>query len=428
MTGEISPSPSRSLWTVLCERLGSIYEIAEGTNKTRLQSMEGLRGLAILLVFLSHYQNIILGHMGIGGPLNKFGLGMMEAGGTGVDLFFVLSGMLIYRAVLKPNLKVTKFLRRRAQRIYPTFLAVFAIYVAMNILLMMGPPRPPPYNARIPASVIPAIGYLLANLAFLPGLFPIQPLLNVAWSLSYEWFFYLSLPFIVMAAGLTVRKPMSRVRIFLSVTVLFWAASYAFPDVFFMRSNPIRASHIGIIMFFCGMILSDLMEAGFKHVSRWADSAGLVLLLAGLAVPFALGYEGFRLLTPNPQTVRTEALTAGALFVGFGIAVFCTLNGHYWLNRIFRWTPLRWLGNMSYSFYLIHGLPMHVIALLLARAAIPSMGMAALITVIIVMLPVTFLVTSAVSTVLFWYVEKPFSLVVKRPASNLEAALQQTAP
>lgn len=428
MTGEILHSPSRSLWTVLRERLGTIYEIAEGTNKTRLQSMEGLRGLAILLVFLSHYQNIILGHMGIGGTLNRLGLGMMEAGGTGVDLFFVLSGMLIYRAVLKPNLKVTKFLRRRAQRIYPTFLAVFAIYIAMNVLLMMGPPRPPPYNARIPTSVVPAIGYLLANLAFLPGLFPIQPLLNVAWSLSYEWFFYLSLPFIVMAAGLTVRKPISRARIFLSVTVLFWVATYLFPEVFFMRSNPIRASHTGIIMFFCGMILSDLMEAGFKHVSRWADWAGLVLLFAGLAVPFAFGYEGFRLLKPSPQTVRTEALIAGALFFGFGIAVFCTLNGHHLLNRIFRWTPLRWLGNMSYSFYLIHGLPMHVIALLMVRAAIPSMGTTVMMTVIVVLLPVTFIITSAVSTVLFWYVEKPFSLIVKRPASNLEAALQQTAP
>jgi peptidoglycan/LPS O-acetylase OafA/YrhL len=428
MTGEIIHSPSRSLWTVLRERLGAIYEIAEGTNKTRLQSMEGLRGLAILLVFLSHYQNIILGHLGIGGTLNRLGLGMMEAGGTGVDLFFVLSGMLIYRAVLKPNLKVTKFLKRRAQRIYPTFLAVFAIYVAMNILLMMGPPRPPPYNARIPMSVVPAIGYLLANLAFLPGLFPIQPLLNVAWSLSYEWFFYLSLPFIVIAAGLTARKPASRARIFLSAAVLFWAASCLFPDVFFMRSNPIRASHIGVIMFFCGMILSDLMDAGFKHVSRLADGIALVLLVVALAAPFYYGYEGFRLLPPSPETVRTEALIAGALFVGFGIAVFCTLNGNHLLNRIFRWTPLRWLGNMSYSFYLIHGLPMHAIALLMARAAVPSMGTAMLITVIVAMLPVTFLITSAVSTVLFWYVEKPFSLVVKRPASNLEAALQQTAP
>jgi peptidoglycan/LPS O-acetylase OafA/YrhL len=233
---------------------------------------------------------------------------------------------------------------------------------------------------------------------------------------------------IVVAAGLTARKPTSRVRIFLSATVLFWAASYVFPDVFFMRSNPIRASHIGIIMFFCGMILSDLTEAGYKYVSRWADWIGLVLLFAALSVPFIYGYEGFRMLKPSSQTVRTEALIASALFVGFGIAVFCTLNGHHFLNRVFRWTPLRWLGNMSYSFYLIHGLPMHVIALLMARAAIPSMGTAVLITVVIVMLPVTFILTSAVSTVLFWYVEKPFSLIVKRPASNLEAALQQTAP
>jgi peptidoglycan/LPS O-acetylase OafA/YrhL len=428
MTGGTLHTPNRSTLSVLRERLGRIYEISEGTSKARLQAMEGLRGLAILLVFLSHYQNIILGHLGIGGTLNKLGLGMMEAGGTGVELFFVLSGMLIYRAVMKPNLKFTKFLARRVERIYPTFLAVFVIYVAMNVALMLGPPQPPPYNARIPNEVVPAIGYLLANLAFLPGLFPIQPLMNVAWSLSYEWFFYLTLPLIVVAAGLFYWKPTTRVRVFLGTATLLWTATYVFPDVFFMRSNPIRASHTGIIMFFCGMILSDLMQAGITHSRKWMDWAALALLVAGLAVPFMLGYGGFRLLPPSPETVRSEALISGSLFVCYGLLVFCALSGQGIVNRIFRYTPLRWLGNMSYSFYLIHGLPMHIIASIAARAAIGSLSSGNLIAFVIILLPITFVITALVSTALFWFIEKPFSLVVRRPTSNLEAALQQTAP
>jgi len=259
-------------------------------------------------------------------------------------------------------------------------------------------------------------------------LFPIQPLMNVAWSLSYEWFFYLTLPLIVFVASLTRWKPSTRIRTFLGVTVLFWTATYLFPDIFFMRSNPIRASHTSIIMFFCGMILSDLMQAGIAHSRKWLDRVALALLVAGLAAPFELGYEGFRLLTPTPETVRSEAIISGSLFISYGLLVFCALSGQGIVNRIFRYTPLRWLGNMSYSFYLIHGLPMHIIASMAAHQGVGSLSTGKLITVILVLLPITFVITAAVSTALFWFVEKPFSLVVRRPASNLEAALQQTAP
>src|SRR5689334_17402764 len=79
--------------------LASIYELSEPNSKSRMQAMEGLRGFAILLVFFCHYQDIILRHLPTGDFLGRIGAGVMEAGGTGVDLFFVLSGMLIYRAV-----------------------------------------------------------------------------------------------------------------------------------------------------------------------------------------------------------------------------------------------------------------------------------------------------------------------------------------
>ena len=71
---------------------------------------------------------------------------------------------------------------------------------------------------------------------------------------------------------------------------------------------------------------------------------------------------------------------------------------------------------------------MHIIASLAARAAIGSLSSGKIITFEIILLPITFAITALVSTALFWFVEKPFSLAVRRPTSNLEAALQQTAP
>jgi exopolysaccharide production protein ExoZ len=413
-----------SQWKRAYNFLGSIYELSEPNSKSRLQSMEGLRGFAILLVFLCHYQDIILRHLPTGELLTHIGMGVMEAGGTGVDLFFVLSGMLIYRAVLKPDLNFKRFMVRRIERIYPAFIAIFLFYVLADGLLSFRP-HAAPYGVRIPSGILPATGYLLANLLFFPGLFPIQPLMNVAWSLSYEWFFYLVLPLAIFVTGMTRWRPKIRIVLFFAISAVFLASSLLFPDVFFMSSNPIRASHIKLIMFLSGMIISDLILAGADHSRRWLDWIALALLIAGLFVPFAIGYSGFRELPSGPHVARTEAVISGSLFAGYGLMVFCTLAGQHFFNRIFQAAPVRWLGNMSYSFYLVHGLPMHVVALLVARPAITNLPHDRLLLFIALLLPVTFVVTAAVSTALFMLVEKPFSLKVKRsvksPSKNLQA-------
>jgi exopolysaccharide production protein ExoZ len=252
--------------------------------------------------------------------------------------------------------------------------------------------------------------------------------MNVAWSLSYEWFFYLALPIVVGVTALRSVKPQVRIVIFITIVLLFWGATLAFPDVFFMRSNPIRASHIKLIMFFCGMAIADLMHIGVSYIPRWLAWSSLGLMLAGLAVPFVIGYNGFRTITPNPDTARVEAIISGSLFIGYGLVVLCALAGHNPVNHLFRFTPLRWLGNMSYSFYLVHGLPMHVVAVIVGRRMFAGLHGASLYAFILVLLPVTFVVTSACSTLLFALIEKPFSLKVRKPVTKLEAELQQTAP
>ena len=73
-------------------------EISHGTN-TPLQAMEGLRGIAVFLVFLVHYSSLI-------SPWLKYDTihiasFIHSAGQIGVDLFFVLSGFLIYGTIIK---------------------------------------------------------------------------------------------------------------------------------------------------------------------------------------------------------------------------------------------------------------------------------------------------------------------------------------
>src|SRR5260221_518497 len=109
------------------------YELPE--TKSRISSMEGLRGLAVLLVFCVHYHDL-LGTLYLPPGTWQFELSYFfnQIGHCGVDLFFVLSGYLIYAATIKPNLQIPRFWKRRIERIYPAYLAVFAIYLVLSWL------------------------------------------------------------------------------------------------------------------------------------------------------------------------------------------------------------------------------------------------------------------------------------------------------
>src|SRR3569832_1649102 len=110
--------------------LADTFEIARSGHRT-LRSMEGLRGFAVLLVFLVHYTTLVEPLLGRATFEIELGAALRTIGNAGVDLFFVLSGYLIYGLLIRKPTPFWRYLRRRAQRIYPTFLAVFALYLVL---------------------------------------------------------------------------------------------------------------------------------------------------------------------------------------------------------------------------------------------------------------------------------------------------------
>ncbi len=87
-------------------------EIGRGGDE-RLMSMEGLRGLAVLLVFFVHYADLVSPWMSDSGWISVFAERVGDAGNSGVDLFFVLSGYLIYGNLMNPPQAYRPFIRRR---------------------------------------------------------------------------------------------------------------------------------------------------------------------------------------------------------------------------------------------------------------------------------------------------------------------------
>ena len=385
--------------------------------------MEGLRGLAILLVFTCHYYDIIWKDLpGLSRPLQAFGSVLLLAGGTGVDLFFVLSGFLIYGAVRKPRFQMLGFIGRRAKRIYPTFLFVFAIYLAISPILSHLHAASSRYANRIPADFPGNALFLLANLFFLPGVFAIQPLMNVAWSLSYEVMFYLCLPLVIIFfpfRGQTQRWRLSAIGV---TALVFLAANVSFPDLFYTPLNPSHPSHVRAVMFLGGMLVFELVEATENRSGhRIFDLIAILLTLIGIGVAST---RWTATLNPPSEIVRQDALVSAFLLIAYTLLVFVTLTPGTWLSSLCNIAPLRWLGNISYSFYLIHGLPLHAFGIAAGKLGLSRYPAPIVWTIFSMGYFIVFLVTAACSAWLFVNVEKRWSL----NSASQRKQLQESSP
>jgi exopolysaccharide production protein ExoZ len=353
------------------------FELSHGGKKS-IQSMEGLRGLAVLLVFFAHYVVLMQPWVdaqswtySIGGILNNLGH-------SGVDLFFVMSGYLIYGAVIRRERPIIPFLKGRATRIYPTFLVVFSLYLGLSLAL--------PGESKFPTQSGAALIYTLQNLAFLPGVFDIEPLIVVTWSLSYEIAYYIAMPVLVTALALRRWTPKQRLQFFLGVTALGFTY-YCFTH-----------GHIRMLMFVSGVLVYELQK---QNIIRPRSGSGLVALGIAVAVMIlikVLWLQGWwRYLS---------------LFVLFGYLCLDCFSGRGLTSRVFSWAPLRWFGNMSYSYYLLHGLCLKATVFLLARVS-PGSGSENHMFWLM-MLP-AFAITVVGSAALFLFVERPMSLFATSP-------------
>jgi peptidoglycan/LPS O-acetylase OafA/YrhL len=353
--------------------------------------MEGLRGFAVLLVFFVHYHALFKAWLAPDSPSFAVSEFVGTIGLSGVDLFFVLSGYLIYGWTIRKYSNYAKFIRRRIERIYPTFLCVFAIYLLLSALY--------PAESRIPAERLSAALYLIENVLLLPGVFDIHPVITVAWSLSYEFFFYLFIPLVVVGLGMRRWSGRRRVIFFLMLALVYTA--YCFVGTTYAR--------IHFIMFISGILLFEATytyELARRLTARIDYGVYLILaLIFPLYYAFAIMPEVFSFL-PHARSLN-ENYRMIMLFGGFWIFTLAAFSPRTLSSRIFAWTPLRWLGNISYSYYLIHGLTLKVIAVV-CLSLIPLSGLS---TVAFWLgLPVFFFMTLISSTLLFILVERRFSI------------------
>ncbi|RYF05105.1 MAG: acyltransferase, partial [Oxalobacteraceae bacterium] len=188
-------------------------------------------------------------------------------------------------------------------------------------------------------------------------------------SLSYEMFFY-----IVMPVAVVFLRPLDGKRRMLAIlAAAILIAIYC----------SLFGGHMRLMMFMSGMLVYESVKRGNAPGGALATLA-LVLGLTAAILPAA---------------AKVEMLILFGSFYLFCLHCFVRPEGR--LARVFTWTPLRRLGNMSYSYYLIHGLGLKA-----AFMVLPPLSGA----MFLALLPVLFAWTLVPSVLLFLWVERPFSL------------------
>lgn len=398
----LEPEPkdqnTRHRFRVIWRMLFSPLEAVSGTN--RITPMDGMRGYAVLLVFLVHHHSLFGDYL----PSHSLAFTLSQAaqdiGYSGVDVFFVLSGFLIYGLLLHKQIPYLTFCRRRIRRLYPTYLCVVCIYVVLSQSRLT--------VSKVPSSWPEATFYLIANLLFLPGILPMHPLITVAWSLSYEMFFYLSIPALIAVTRMRRWRRLSRCLLFGGLLLVHCIA---------YRMNILP--HIRLGMFIAGILLCEIIDAGWcrprlSRVGEWGVIACYFAVLAALAT---FEFSDQRIVfNPHFLNARFAYWTLFLAIVIPAISVYAfQFNGI--LKAVFNSPPARWLGNMSYSYFLIHGLVLNMVAFVLKR-----MWPGGLVSTpfFLLLLVTNLFLTVMASLLLFVLVEKPFSLSMPKQqlASN----------
>jgi exopolysaccharide production protein ExoZ len=372
----------------LSGRLAGIYETS--ANPHRMLSMEGVRGLAIVLVFFVHYHSLFSFYLDPRSWTYRVSLFSAGAGHAGVDLFFVISGYLIYGVVMHNPKGYMRFIRRRIERIYPTFITVLVLQLILSVVF--------PEKSRVPTQCLAAVEYVLMNAALLPGILRIKAIITVAWSLSYELFFYLTIPLLVRFLRMPAWSSWQRVLLFVSVIAI--------------RCSLISVLPIRMLMFLAGILVFEMLR------SSWVRSklnAGSEMVTIGLFIVSLLPVATLTLRQAEYALYygsynRAATLRVLILSVTMSLFTIHCIGFKGMLNTVLSWAPLRWLGNMSYSYYLIHGLTLQGVHFLMIRIVPPHDHSPVSFWCL---LPISVLATLVTSTALFVAVEKPFSLQQK---------------
>jgi peptidoglycan/LPS O-acetylase OafA/YrhL len=291
--------------------------------------LDGVRGVAILLVLGQH------------APTRP-----LIDGFVGVTVFFCLSGYLIttllVRELQSGTIDVRAFYRRRAARLSPALVTVVAVTTVVLLIGRQSFPAPRHLSVgQIFAPAGAAVSYTTSLFDWAGHFFATQDYLNFSWSLSIEEQFYLLWPFALLLGYR--RNP----RLFAAFTVSLIGVTLAINlylglsrEVFFDRHEYL-GSDTNALPILVGSLLAMVVHNGW--LSRTLRYLAPCALLAVALLP-VLGYRN--------DTTHTSLVTVAGTGLALVILIGVVTRPRSAVGSLLASSPMRWLGQRSYSVYL----------------------------------------------------------------------------
>ena len=311
------------------------------SSSSRIQALDGLRGIAILLVVIDHWWDAFFSQPDTA-SLPWFFDTILGNGNLGVRIFFVLSGFLITSLLVQEfrkhgSVSLKRFYLRRVLRIFPAFyvfvatILVLAAFGAIEVSWQQG---------------VAALTYTFNYLhLWHEGPESGRWFFNHLWSLSMEEQFYLFWPFLLLAFGIRkgIRLP---ILLVLFVPLLRVGSYFLFPD---QRPYLLEMFHTGLDPMMMGCLAALARDRGLTKSfpdSRW----GPLIAWTGLFVVSPILGERFGGKYVTTVGVTIDSLLAAWIILDLSRADFGTR--HPLLRRSMEHPALTLVGRLSYSWYL----------------------------------------------------------------------------
>lgn len=307
----------------------------------RFNALDGLRGIAVLLVMATHSQNLP------DFPRNPLTDWLFQHGNFGVELFFCISGFIITHILIEEErgaagriISLQDFYIKRALRILPpALLYLFVAYIASDAI-----------DKKM------SFGEVLYSILFLRNYFDGSALTGHFWSLAVEEHFYLVMPFFIL-----MTRNHARIRVGVLVFILLihplWVRHVVLSNIgveFNTQSTDLRLTPLAMGCFFALMFNNKKIE-----ISEGKTTA--ILAFSVSCILYILSFGFFINILKGPALAFFSCCAVAAAVAGGGyfgriltsrlllwiVAVFCA-----YLSKIFIENPsfllrnhvLRWVN------------------------------------------------------------------------------------